>query len=79
MAEANSLKAAVLLSGNRGDWQNGRSAWPASGSLAHLQREEQEVIKRWATGRNFDMEEVSCIAMGDDACRYRIGKKPLEE
>jgi hypothetical protein len=79
MAEANSLKAAVLLSGNRGDWQNGRSAWPASGSLAHLQREEQEVIKRWTTGRNFDMEGVSCIAMGDDACRYRIGKKPLEE
>jgi bacteriochlorophyll 4-vinyl reductase len=34
---------------------------------------------RWATGKNFKIEEVSCIAMGDDACRYRIYKKPLED
>ncbi|HID62347.1 MAG TPA: 4-vinyl reductase [Anaerolineae bacterium] len=34
---------------------------------------------RWATGKNFKIKEVSCIAMGDDACRYRIDKEPLEE
>jgi bacteriochlorophyll 4-vinyl reductase len=34
---------------------------------------------RWATGKNFKIEEVSCIAMGEDACRYRIGKEPLKE
>jgi predicted hydrocarbon binding protein len=34
---------------------------------------------RWATGKNFNIEEISCIAMGDDACRYRIDKEPLEE
>ena len=34
---------------------------------------------RWATGKNFEVQEVNCIAMGDDACRYRIDKKPLED
>ena len=34
---------------------------------------------RWATGKNFKVQEVNCIAMGDDACRYRIDKKPLED
>jgi bacteriochlorophyll 4-vinyl reductase len=34
---------------------------------------------RWATGKNFKIEEVSCIAMGEDACRYRIDKEPLKE
>ncbi|MFB0536598.1 MAG: V4R domain-containing protein [Anaerolineae bacterium] len=34
---------------------------------------------RWATGRRFNIEETSCIAMGHDACRYRIDKEPLEE
>jgi bacteriochlorophyll 4-vinyl reductase len=33
----------------------------------------------WATGKNFNINEVSCIAMGDNACRYRIDKKPREE
>ncbi len=33
----------------------------------------------WATGKNFKVQEVNCIAMGDDACRYRIDKKPLED
>jgi bacteriochlorophyll 4-vinyl reductase len=34
---------------------------------------------RWATGKNFRIEEISCIAVGDDACRYRIDKKPQED
>ena len=34
---------------------------------------------RWATGKSFKVQEVNCIAMGDDACRYRIDKKPLED
>jgi len=79
MAEANPLKAAIVLSGNR---VIGKPDAPLGLRLAawsHPQREDQEVIKRWATGKNFNMEEVSCIAMGDDACRYRIGKKLLEE
>jgi len=25
------------------------------------------------------MEEVSFIAMGDDACRYQVDKEPLED
>lgn len=33
----------------------------------------------WATGKKFRIEEVSCIAMGDKACRYRIDKEPLED
>ena len=33
----------------------------------------------WATGKKFKIEEVSCIAMGDDACRYRIDKESLED
>ena len=34
---------------------------------------------RWATGKTFKIEEVSCIAMGEDACRYRIDNEPLRE
>jgi bacteriochlorophyll 4-vinyl reductase len=34
---------------------------------------------RWATGKNFKVQEVNCIAMGDDACRYRIDKEPQED
>jgi predicted hydrocarbon binding protein len=33
----------------------------------------------WATGKNFNINQVSCIAMGDDACRHRIDKEPREE
>jgi len=37
----------------------------------------QEAL-RWATGRDYRVEEISCIAMGDDACRYRISKEPIQ-
>ena len=37
----------------------------------------QEAL-RWATGKNFKIEEFTCLAAGDDACRFRIYKKPLE-
>ena len=37
----------------------------------------QEALK-WATGKNFRVEEITCIARGDDACRYRIDKTPLD-
>jgi predicted hydrocarbon binding protein len=33
----------------------------------------------WATGKNFNIKQTSCIAMGNDACRYRIDKKPRED
>jgi len=37
----------------------------------------QEAL-RWATGQNYRIEEFSCLAAGDDACRFRIYKEPLE-
>lgn len=29
-------------------------------------------------GKNFHVEEFTCIAAGDDACRFRIAKRPLD-
>ncbi len=29
-------------------------------------------------GKNFRVEEFTCIATGDDACRFRIAKRPLD-
>lgn len=37
----------------------------------------QEAL-RWATGKNFKIVEVTCLAAGDDACRFRIYKEPLD-
>jgi len=37
----------------------------------------QEAL-RWATGKNFRIEEFTCMAAGDDACRFRIYKEPVE-
>jgi predicted hydrocarbon binding protein len=31
---------------------------------------------RWATGRDFDVEETSCKAMGQDACQFKIVAAP---
>ena len=36
----------------------------------------QEAL-RWATGKNFQIVELTCMATGDDACRFRISKTPL--
>ncbi len=38
----------------------------------------QEAL-RWATGKSFRVEEVTCLAKGDDACRYQIPKTPIDE
>ena len=38
----------------------------------------QEAV-RWATDRNFRVEQISSIGMGGDACRYRIDKTPLPD
>ncbi len=35
----------------------------------------QEAL-RWGTGKDFEVEEITCIATGQDACRYRIAKQP---
>ncbi len=32
----------------------------------------------WATGKNFKVEEVTCISNGASACVYRIPKEPIE-
>lgn len=37
----------------------------------------QETL-RWATGKNFKIEEFTCLTAGDDACRFHIYKEPLE-
>lgn len=37
----------------------------------------QEAL-RWATGKTFKIEEVSCMAAGGDACRFHIHKEPIE-
>lgn len=37
----------------------------------------QEAL-HWATGKNFKIEEFTCLAAGSDACRFRIYKEPLE-
>jgi len=36
----------------------------------------QEAL-RWATGKNFKIVEVNCMAAGDKACRFHIYKEPL--
>jgi len=38
----------------------------------------QEGLYWVSGGRNFDVEEVTCIAAGDPACTVRIGKEPLD-
>ncbi|MFZ5916735.1 MAG: hypothetical protein ACOYZ7_07375 [Chloroflexota bacterium] len=37
----------------------------------------QEAL-RWATGKTFRIEEFTCLAAGDDACRFHIYKEPLD-
>lgn len=32
---------------------------------------------RWLTEKTFDVQEVTCLNLGADACRYRIPKRPL--
>ena len=34
---------------------------------------------RWVSGgQSFRVQEISCIAVGDDACQFRIDKKPID-
>ncbi|HUS17775.1 MAG TPA: hypothetical protein VM536_22495, partial [Chloroflexia bacterium] len=33
---------------------------------------------RWATGKNFLVEEISCRGKGGTSCSYRIAKTPME-
>jgi predicted hydrocarbon binding protein len=33
---------------------------------------------RWATGKTFPAEEVTCRGKGDSTCSYRIGKQPID-
>ena len=38
-----------------------------------------EEALRWMTGgQSFHIQEVQCIAMGDEACVFHIGKKPVD-
>ena len=32
----------------------------------------------WATGRQFDVEELTCIARGDKSCTFAVPKKPID-
>jgi predicted hydrocarbon binding protein len=33
---------------------------------------------QWVTNRQFDVQEITCLNLGADACRYRIPKKPID-
>lgn len=34
---------------------------------------------RWVSGgKNFDVEEITCIAMGDTTCTFEVIKQPLD-
>ncbi|KPV51954.1 hypothetical protein SE17_18325, partial [Kouleothrix aurantiaca] len=34
------------------------------------------VARRWATGETYPVEELACIAKGDQHCLVRIGRAP---
>lgn len=38
----------------------------------------QEALYWVSGGQNFEIEEVSCVAVGDQTCTIRIGKQPLD-
>lgn len=38
----------------------------------------QEAL-RWSTGNHYMVREVSCINLGDEACRYRVDKTPQSQ
>ncbi|HII95895.1 MAG TPA: hypothetical protein HA367_09245 [Candidatus Methanofastidiosum sp.] len=33
---------------------------------------------KWATGKDYDVREVECMAMGAESCKYTIPKKAIE-
>jgi predicted hydrocarbon binding protein len=33
---------------------------------------------RWATGKNFAVEEITCRGKGGQSCSYRISKTPID-
>lgn len=38
----------------------------------------QETMSWISSGKNFDIQEISCIAVGDTACTFSIDKRPLD-
>ena len=54
-------------------WQR-KTNYPACALMVGLL---QETLYWVSAGRKFEVEEVSCIAMGDATCTLRVGKRPL--
>jgi hypothetical protein len=47
--------------------------------LVHWPWELLEEALYWVSGgRSFEVEEITCVAMGHSACTLRVGKTPLE-
>jgi bacteriochlorophyll 4-vinyl reductase len=58
-----------------------RSCWvchgrKSEGPICHIHVGELGEAVRWAVGEGYEILETSCIAMGDEACRFEIVEKP---
>ena len=45
---------------------------------AFLQDAHGQVAAGFSGGKNFSIEETTCVAKGDDVCTILIGKRPLD-
>jgi predicted hydrocarbon binding protein len=46
--------------------------------VCHLGVGVLRAASRWATDKNFRIQETKCVAMGDEACVYMMDKQPLD-
>jgi predicted hydrocarbon binding protein len=49
-------------------------AQPTTRPVCHIPLAVIEEMIEWATGQKHLVEETACIAMGDDACRFRVSR-----
>jgi hypothetical protein len=47
---------------------------PVTKPVCHIPAATLTEMMEWATGNRHLVQEVACIAMGDPACRFRVGK-----
>ena len=48
--------------------------WPVTRAVCHVPTAILEEMMEWITGEKHLVEEVACVALGADVCRFRIGK-----
>lgn len=46
--------------------------------ICHIQVGELRAAIRWAVGEGYEIRETSCIAMGDEACRFEVVESPAK-